>query len=614
VPGLACNGGVCVAAAIDGGAAGVDSRNPADGSGPTGLDRPAGGDLDVVLPASGSDGGADAPLATDGGASEGDFGESCTGGVCTDFPGTPIFDEDVSPNAAESFTGPATGNGPCVLEPEDGTIIPYNWLRPRISWSGSGLHQITITTRREQGSLIAYTNGSTWAMPASIWHGLATHIRDEDITVAIREVSGATSRVSFRIAPAAADGSIVYFAAAPARVGNMSLAAITDQDYFLAGFSPGEEGVVTALKMSTVKQPSRQQSWNQKRTAQCIGCHVATPDSGYLAFVDHWPWNSVIANITPDNVGAPLPNLGDGGLLALNKPWAGMPAFSKAFWDGTRRYMVTTSSQRSDDSPWSTDNREPAKLVYYDLNSAAPAAVNGQIVPRQGQQYFVIARNNDPHFGAAFPSWSHDGNTIVYCSTSGANMDGRLEKGATDLYAVPFNNGQGGDAKPLMGAATAEWEEYYPAFSPDDAFVAFDRVTAGTRMYNNTAAELFVIPSVGGDAHRLRANDPPACSTKKSPGLNNLSPKWSPSFTQVGNRKFYWVVFSSNRAGLPPVKSPYKQEDQGMVQISQVYIAAIVVEGDKITSYPAIYLWNQATTTTNLTPAWDMLAIPKLVL
>jgi len=67
---------------------------------------------------------------------------------------------------------------------------------------------------------------------------------------------------------------------------------------------------------------------------------------------------------------------------------------------------------------------------------------------------------------------------------------------------------------------------------------------------------------------------------------------------------------------------------KGLSQSSQLYLAAVVVDDatGEITSYPAVYIWNQnrtpganGTTATglqysNLTPAWDPIELPPLVI
>jgi len=78
-------------------------------------------------------------------------------------------------------------------------------------------------------------------------------------------------------------------------------------------------------------------------------------------------------------------------------------------------------------------------------------------------------------------------------------------------------------------------------------------------------------------------------------------------------KNYYWFIFSSNRMGLPSVS--YKMEYNGQsatCEISQLYLSLIVEDGGKLTSYPAIYLWNQSTTKVNTTPVWDVLEIPPV--
>jgi hypothetical protein len=63
----------------------------------------------------------------------------------------------------------------------------------------------------------------------------------------------------------------------------------------------------------------------------------------------------------------------------------------------------------------------------------------------------------------------------------------------------------------------------------------------------------------------------------------------------VGGKTYYWLAFSSSRAD---------PNDR------QLYISAMVVEGGTVTTYPAVYLWNQPATESNHTPAWDRFVLP----
>jgi len=122
-----------------------------------------------------------------------------------------------------------------------------------------------------------------------------------------------------------------------------------------------------------------------------------------------------------------------------------------------------------------------------------------------------------------------------------------------DLYTVPFNNRAGGNITPVAGASDPSVQEYYPAFSPDDAMIAFNRIPNDKNMYNQPLSEVWIVPSSGGTATRLAANDPPGCSGKVSPGVTNSWAKWAPDMSSAsGGRTFYWIVFSSTRAGTLP--------------------------------------------------------------
>ena len=104
----------------------------------------------------------------------------------------------------------------------------------------------------------------------------------------------------------------------------------------------------------------------------------------------------------------------------------------------------------------------------------------------------------------------------------------------------------------------------------------------------------------GGTAVRLAANDAAACQTTLvSPGLTNDWPKWSPQATTANGKTYYWLTFSSKRIGTVN---------------AQLYVTGLVVDGaGTLTSYPALYLWNQPAAEGNHTPSWDDFTIPPII-
>lgn len=562
---------------------------------------------------------------------------------CEDFPPEPVIDatpDDGSPatpqDAASHFSDPGLGSmGPCVTEPGDGALIPQNWLRPRFRYSAAGgsqtLFEIRLHTPRQKNDLVVYTTSKTWKMPKPVWDAVRASTWDEDITFTVRAVDPTSSSAKpsgtqgkFRIAPAGADGAMIYWTAVGER----------DGQSWLEGFSAGDEGVAQVLGVGAAKLSiSRDQGGQlQKGTGavQCIGCHTAVPDGKSVAFLDFYPWNGVAASVENKHAGEIPSWLTPGGAEAFSQPWLGIMSFSKAAWDANDHAVVITYQDSS--GPWdgqSWSDSANARLAWIDLSTSVPTAAEAEagtsgnslmnyMKANERKSYGFLARNGDSR-GAQGPTWSHDGTTIVYVSTNAAK-DGRLATGDADLYSVPYNARAGGDAAPLKGASDPNESEYYPSYSPDDRYIAFDRAPGGENMYYNEHAEVFVVPAAGGSAVRLAANDPPACTGAVSPGITNSWAKWSPQITLCSGKKYYWLIFSSSRDGM--LFNSANLLNGGSVPTSQLYVTAMVDDGSgNLTTYPAMYIWNQPTKYTgsqpfngdnqsNHTPTWEVVDIP----
>src|SRR5215467_448977 len=100
-------------------------------------------------------------------------------GPYSDFPNSPILDSPdggaaAPPNAAQLFGPPTQGaqsGGPCLVEPEVGSLYPNNWLRPRFRWlpaNGENLFELRVHAANQLNDLVVYTTQSSWTMPKAM--------------------------------------------------------------------------------------------------------------------------------------------------------------------------------------------------------------------------------------------------------------------------------------------------------------------------------------------------------------------------------------------------------------------------------------------------------------
>jgi hypothetical protein len=489
--------------------------------------------------------------------------------IRNDFP-DPVYDTGAPKSSGSIFSmanvDGGAGSGPCLYEPEMGSLFPNNWLRPRFRWNAAAaqnLFEIKLVIPNETSPLVIYTPTSGYKLEPATWKLITTYgvgtihvsIRSAVVSVSGTLMSGPYSGTEgdIVVAPVQATGTVVYWT--------------TSGGTMLKGFAIGDESVQTVITPAQIPG------------MDCVACHTSTPDGLDVALT-----------VTPNGDGTVPASLDirsvDGkatrptyltadALALISRTNQHAPTFSKAHWSSGDRTMISMFY----------DTTGTSQIMWTDLEATTQT---------QGTSWGYLARTGDSN-SANSAAWSHDGTQVAYVSTSAGGGAGVIETEG-EIYTVPYNARAGGAAKPVTGADDPTYTNYYPIWSADDAYLAFDRVPTGSSSYNDPAAEVFVVPSAGGTATRLAANDPPACLGVTSPGVTNSWPKWSPQAAKADGSTYYFLVFSSTR--------------DAIAMGPQLYVTAVVVKGSTITTYASLYLWNQPETEHNHTPAWDLFALP----
>ena len=172
---------------------------------------------------------------------------------------------------------------------------------------------------------------------------------------------------------------------------------------------------------------------------------------------------------------------------------------------------------------------------------------------------------DDPRYVQTTATWSPDGRYLVFSRAEARSAYPEGVKPAErandpnetqikyDLYRVPFNDGRGGQAEPIVGASRNGMSNSFPKISPDGRWIVFVEARNGQLMRPDS--QLYIVPAEGGQARRMRCN---------TPVMNS----WH-SFSPNGR----WLVFSSKS------RSPY----------TQMYLAHIDERGNDT---PAILIEN----------------------
>jgi hypothetical protein len=596
----------------------------------------------------------------------------------------------------------------CVYEPplvagSAPALYPRNGPRARIRWQSApavALWEIRLNRPGNPCVLRALTRETQWIIPTDLWRSLATSAGPIEFSVrgsSAGALVGASG--SFEIAPVDAGGQLLFSAVTSARVsssapallmglqlGNDTAAEVLRPSAVQTESIPGEDGVFPRGQFACgdPPRPSCAEQPNDPACCdatgydlgrvQCIGCHVVTPDARAVVFGDNWPAEEIAASIEPEALGALPVTVTAYASGLLKQPWLGTATFSPAHFSGGDRFVVTTYGLRPSPASTPYDPSPPTRfgLTWFNLEAENPQLPIPLSIPPQpplvGQteDAFQVRDLRNAAIGAAFgtawgelatlgearsiasPAWSHDGTTIAYVSTDVTTPYGAAAWSANvaDVRLVPYADRQGGEPVALAGASDPNFLEYSPAYSPDDALIAFTRAPTPSTVtrctpsedasgvlsacpeqdlganpdgpYYNRNGEIYVVQRAGGTPIRLNANDPVLCSGETARGSINSSAEWAPRVEQANGKRFYFLVFSSARQSSTAFAVPRSRLSPALSnKNSQIYLTAVVEDEATgvIETRPAIYLWPQGwvegpggsstlVPTSNFDPSW----------
>jgi len=135
---------------------------------------------------------------------------------------------------------------------------------------------------------------------------------------------------------------------------------------------------------------------------------------------------------------------------------------------------------------------------------------------RKGEKLRPLPGADDPRFVQTSAFWSPDGKYLIFSRAEAHNPyppgyekpqyanDPREPQIQYDLYRIPFNEGRGGKAVPVVGSSGNGMSNDFPKVSPDGRWIVFVENHNGLLMRPDS--RLYIVPFWGGKARLMKCN------------------------------------------------------------------------------------------------------------
>ena len=409
------------------------------------------------------------------------------------------------------------------LYPFNGALFPNEFPAPAFQWNDPDASvrewRIKLYLKNDSYCIDTLVNCKSWKPSEMQWDSLKMLSGGKTIYAELQRSTGKSvkKRIHFSIS------------------GDNVAAPILYREVILPFVSAEANLDSLAYRLVNVGSPEPPY-FSMKKFMVCANCHSFSSDGKTIALdldaAKRDKGGYFIADITDTIV------FDTSNYISWNKlqERATFGMFSKI--SPTGRYIVTTIKDRviNENFEYLPENI-PFSQLFFPVNGVLA------IYDREENKIWELPGANMEEFVQSNAFWTPDGKNILFCRAKALEYTGdkneiRVNDQALtdqfvnrerdfkfDIYTIPFNNGKGGVATPVMGASNNGKSNYFPAVSPDGKWLVFCQ--ADNYMLLNPDSKLYIVPAEGGKARKLKCNLP----------LMNSWHAWSP------NSK--WVVFSS---------------------------------------------------------------------
>ena len=391
-------------------------------------------------------------------------------------------DGSLPPNAVDWFDNNPEdpSRAPTVVYPPPDVVMPKNIGDFEVHWTDPQNNVFEVSLKTEYSYVRVIVPGGNGAIANSSW-----------LEFLASEWSAAVSyetAVQFQVRGVNSANPTVVGSTTPQLVRLSNEFMLGGLYYWAATASNGPYGIFRH-DMGKPGQPAEEFMTTAQTGGRCVACHVLSRDGTKMA-------------VTYD---------GGGGAATLVDVATKAPQASSRGWnfgaftpDGSKFLAVQSGT-----------------LSVIDYATQATLAT----MPSAGY--------------VSHPDLSADGTKLVYARPASAAADWSFNGGAIYMRTFDASTNSFGGEQLLVSDAS---NNYYPSFSPDGAWVLFNRAPSGSS-YNNNTATLWAIKAdgTGQPVELAKANG--------GQGLTNSWGRWAPFAQTIGanNEKMYWVTVSSTR-------------------------------------------------------------------